>query len=456
MEPGQETGENKVLNGVTVSDFEEDEGVDIPDVELKDKFCDPDNPVCITFRDISAAAYKIRDGVQNTPCTLSQMSRTYNMQIYFKKEFLQYTGSFKERGARFTLLQLTAEQQKKGVIAASAGNHALALSYHGMTLGISVTVVMPIVAPLMKVSACRQYGATVIVKGQDIEESKRHAMCISKKKGILYINGYDHPDILAGQGTMGLEILSQVPDLDACVIPVGGGGLIAGAALAIKSLNQNVQIIGVESERCASFSSALHEGHPIYTQCSSTLADGLAVPTVGVNAFCTAKSLIDKMVVVKEEYIALAILRLIEQEKAVVEGAGATGLAAILQGLLPELTGKKVVVALCGGNIDTTALGRVLERGLAAEGRLVRFVVTVSDRPGGIAELTKLIAQMGVSIKDILHERAWLKSDVFSVQVKCVVETRDKAHSRQLEKTLREKYSQVIWGPQYSDTIDAE
>ncbi|KAK7468186.1 hypothetical protein BaRGS_00036599 [Batillaria attramentaria] len=421
----------------------------IPEEEMKDKFCDPENPVSISFRDISAAAYKIRDGVQYTPCSLSQMSQTYDMQIYFKKDF-------KERGARFTLLQLSPEQKKKGVIAASAGNHALALSYHGMTLGIPITVVMPIVAPLMKVSACRQYGANVIVTGADIGESKKHAMGISKIKGFLYINGYDHPDILAGQGTMGLEILSQVPELDACIIPVGGGGLIAGAALAIKSLNPNVQIIGVESERCASFSAALKAGHPVYTKSLSTLADGLAVPTIGVNAFCTAKSLIDKMVTVKEEYIALAILRLIEQEKAVVEGAGATGLAAVIQGLLPELKGKKVAIALCGGNIDTTALGRVLERGLAAEGRLVRFVVTVSDRPGGIAELTKIIAGLGVSIKDILHERAWLKSDVFSVQVKCVVETRDMEHSKELERKLREVYSQVVWGPQYTGTVDSE
>ncbi|KAK7100502.1 L-threonine ammonia-lyase-like [Littorina saxatilis] len=440
----------------SIADYEEDEDVEIPDHMLRDEFCDPENPVALNFTEISAAAYKIRDGIQQTPCSLSQMSSQYDMQIYFKKEFLQYTGSFKERGARYTLLQLSADQQNKGVIAASAGNHALALSFHGKSLGIPITVVMPIVAPLMKVSACRQYGANVIVKGNDIGESKKFALRIAKKKGLLYINGYDHPNILAGQGTMGLEILSQVPDLDACVIPVGGGGLIAGAAVAIKSLNPNVQIIGVESVQCASFSEALKAGHPIYTQSKSTLADGLAVPTVGVNAFETAKGLIDKMVLVKEEYIALAILRLIEQEKAVVEGAGATGLAAIIQGLLPELKGKKVVIALCGGNIDTTALGRVLERGLAAEGRLVRFVVTVSDRPGGIAELTRLISDLGVSIKDILHERAWLKSDVFSVQVKCVVETRDMEHSKELEQSLRKKYAQVIWGPVHQENVDID
>ncbi|XP_062600738.1 L-threonine ammonia-lyase-like [Saccostrea cucullata] len=417
--------------------------------QIKDPFCDPDNPKKILFQDVSAAAYKIKDGIHRSPCIRSRMSAMLNMDIYFKKEFLQFTGSFKERGARYALMQLSKEQKEIGVIAASAGNHALALAYHGQCLDIPVTVVMPLIAPMMKVQACVSYGANVIIKGNDISESKVHAQTMGKEKGYVYINGYDHPHILAGQGTMGLEIVEQVPDVDAVVIPVGGGGLIAGAALAIKNLKPSVQIIGVEAERCASFTEALKARKPVRTAMSSSIADGLAVPTVGVNAFETAKDLVNKMVTVKEENIALAILRLIELEKAIVEGAGATGLAAILEGSLPELKGKKVVVALCGGNIDTTALGRVIERGLAADGRLIRFVVTVSDRPGGIAELTKLLADLGVSIKDIFHERAWLKSDVFSVQVKCVVEARDKAHSEELQSALRKKYTQVAWLPMY-------
>ncbi|XP_060077252.1 L-threonine ammonia-lyase-like [Ylistrum balloti] len=414
---------------------------------LKDEFCDPDNPKAIQFEDISAAAYKIRDGIMKTPCTRSRLSGLLGVNLFFKKEFLQFTGSFKERGARYTLMMLSKEQKANGVVAASAGNHALALSYHGKELNIPITVVMPKIAPLMKVQACRSYGANVIVTGKDISESREHAMKLGKQEGLIYINGYDHPNILAGQGTVGLEILEQVPDLDACIIPVGGAGLIAGAALAIKSLKPSVQIIGVESETCPSFTEALKAGKPVYTNTTSTLADGLAVPTVGVNAFVTAAPLIDKMVVVEEQSIALAILRLIELEKAVVEGAGATGLAAIIQGMLPELAGKRVVVILCGGNIDTTCLGRVLERGLAADGRLVRFVVTVSDRPGGITELARTISKMGISLKDMYHERAWIKSDIFSVQVKCVVETRDAEQSKELENVLREKYDHVVWGP---------
>ncbi|KAK0064932.1 L-threonine ammonia-lyase [Biomphalaria pfeifferi] len=417
--------------------------VEYSDEVVLDPFCNPEQPVLVNFNDVSAASFKIKGGIEKTPCNFSQMSKQYGMNIYFKKDFLQYTGSFKERGARYTLLQLNEEQAKKGVVAASAGNHALALTYHGHLLNIPVTVVMPIVAPMMKVEACRQYGANVVVFGRDFGETKQYAMLLSKKKGLHYINGYDHPHIVAGQGTMGLEIIDQVPQVDACIVPVGGGGLIAGVAVALKTLKPSIKIIGVESERSTGFQAAMAAGKPVYSHVGQTLADGLAVPVVGVNSLATAKNLIDKVVTVKESSIALAILRLIEQEKAVVEGAGAAGLAAIIQGCLPELKGKNVVVCLCGGNIDTTALGRVIERGLAAEGRLIRFGVTVSDRPGGIAELTKKIADMGVSIKDILHERAWLQTDVFSVMVRCVVETRDLDHAKELERVMRSNYDHV-------------
>lgn len=417
------------------------------DDDLKDPFCDPDHPVVVTFQDVSAAAFKIQGGIDKTPCKRSNMSALTKMELYFKKDFMQQTGSFKERGARYTLFMLSREQKRKGVIAASAGNHALALAYHGNSLRIPVTVVMPHIAPMMKVQMCKHYGANIIMHGSDISESKKYAMRYGTENGLLYINGYDHPHILAGQGTCGLEIVQQVPDVDAVLVPVGGGGLIAGVALAVKSLCPNVKVYGVEAERCASFSSAMKAGKPVHTPAQPTLADGLAVPTVGVNAFATASKYIDKMIVVTEELIALSILRLIEMEKAVVEGAGAVGLAAVLGNLVPEFQGKKVVIPLCGGNIDTTVLGRCLDRGLATDGRLCRFVVTVSDRPGGISELTRLIASIGVSLKDIFHERAWLKSDIFSVQVKCVVETRDQHHCDELEKLLRNNYTNVSFGP---------
>ncbi|XP_066992529.2 L-threonine ammonia-lyase isoform X2 [Anabrus simplex] len=413
--------------------------------ELADPFCLANNPVQLQFEDITSAAFKIKSGVMVTPCIRSHFSKLTGMEVYLKKDFLQYTGSFKERGARYALLMLAPEHREKGVISASAGNHALALCFHGKSLNIPVTVVMPIVAPIMKIQLCRQYGATVVIQGKDMAEAKRAALKIAKERGLTYINGYDHPHIMAGQGTLGLEIVEQVKDIDAVVVPVGGGGMIAGVALAVKTLAPQVKIIGVESEKCQSFTNALKAKKPIHTPTDPTLADGLAVPMVGYNAYATAAPLIDKMIVVKEEWIALAILRMAEMEKSVVEGAGAVGLAAILAGQLEEMKGKKIVLCVCGGNIDTTILGRCLERGLAADGRLLKFTVTVSDRPGGIAELCRLLASLGVSIKDIMHERAWIKSDIFSVEVTVVCETGDTEHSVLLRKTLNKHYKDVAF-----------
>uniref|UniRef100_A0AC35F6A6 ACT domain-containing protein n=1 Tax=Panagrolaimus sp. PS1159 TaxID=55785 RepID=A0AC35F6A6_9BILA len=355
------------------------------------------------------------------------------------------TGSFKERGARQALLRLTDEQKKAGVWAASAGNHALALCYHGKKLGIPINVVMPRYAPLMKIDYCVKFGANVIVKGKDMSVTRAIALKSANEFGAVYINGYDHIDILAGAGTIGLELLDQVTDLDAVIIPVGGGGLIAGIATAIKTLYPNIQIIGVEADTCPAFTKSLEAGIPVVTQCLPTLADGLAVPLVGVNAFYTAKDYIDKMVQVSEQSIALAILRLLEWEKVCVEGAGATGIAALMSGKLPELKGKRVATILSGGNIDSTALGRCIDRGLVYDDRLIRFKVIVSDRPGGIAELAKILADSGASIKDMFMERAWVRQDVFSVNVKVVAETRNKEHVQELEKRLRERYEDVCF-----------
>ncbi|KHN80158.1 L-threonine dehydratase catabolic TdcB [Toxocara canis] len=416
------------------------------EVELIDPMCDPSNPRKIQFADISAAAYNIRGGVAVTPCTKSgQLSKLLGMELYFKKEFLQATGSFKERGARYALLKLTEEEKRRGVIAASAGNHALALCYHGQSLQIPVTVVMPVIAPLMKISLCRSYGATIILHGDNLFAAKQQAMKLAVENKMRYINGYDHPDILAGQGTVGLEILDQVENVDAIIVPIGGGGLIAGIATAVKTLKPDVSVIGVEAETCPSFRSAVEAGHAVGTTWGGGGEDScLAVPVVGSNALVTANELVDELVSVSEESVALAILRLIEMEKAIVEGAGAVGLAALLQRKLSNLKGKRVVVVLSGGNIDTTVLGRAIERGLAADSRLVQFDVVVSDRPGGIAELAALLTHQGASIKDIFHERAWVTTDVFSVKVKVVAETRDREHASTLENALRAHYKDNI------------
>ncbi|KAL4127290.1 hypothetical protein QTP88_011467 [Uroleucon formosanum] len=416
------------------------------EMEVEDPFCLESCPLKLTFEDITSAAYKIKDGVIKTACTKSHLSNLVNMELYLKKDFVQYTGSFKERGACYALMMLSDEHKRNGVISASLGNHAQALCYHGKRLGVPVTVVMPTVAPIIKIEACRNFGATVIIQGINMKESKHIALKLSKEKGIIYINGYDHPHIMAGQGTVGLEILEAVPDADAIVVPVGGGGLLAGVSLAVKTLRKDCKIIGVESDRVPSFTRAMEHGSPITVDGKSTLADGLAVPRVGCNAFATAAGLVDKMIVVTEEWISMAILRLVESEKCVVEGAGAIGLAAVLSGTLDEFVGKKVVLLLCGGNIDTSILGRCLDRGLAIDGRLVKFHATLSDRPGGIAELCRILATSGVCVKDIIHERAWLSDDVFSVRVKVVCETRDLRHARLLQEVITKNYSSSVFG----------
>lgn len=350
------------------------------------------------------------------------------MKIFCKLEYLQRTGSFKERGARNALELLAPKQKKLGVIAASAGNHALGLAYHGQLLGLPVTVVMPRFAPLTKVTNCRRLEATVVLHGADISEAREKAVEIATAKQLTYISGYDDPGIIAGQGTMGLEIAAQVPEVDAVIVPIGGAGLIAGTALALKAAKPGVRVIGVEPERAASYTAALAAGGPVKVELKPTLADGLSVPQVGANAFRIARDLVDNTILVGEHEIALAILRLLELEKAVVEGAGAAPLAACLAGLVPELKGRNVVLPLCGGNIDTPILGRVLERGLASDGRLYRFTATISDRPGGLARFAGLLAETGASILEISHDRAFASDDITTVSVHCIVETRDAGH----------------------------
>jgi threonine dehydratase len=387
---------------------------------------------------IRAARRRIAGGVVVTPCPESiPLSDITGARIYCKLDNLQRTGSFKERGARNALLQLPAPQRKRGVIAASAGNHALGLAYHGQLLGLPVTVVMPDYAPLIKVATCRKLGARVIVAGRDFAEARARADQLVDEEGLAYIHGFDDPAIIAGQGTMALEILEQVKDIDAIVCPIGGAGLIAGIAVAIKALKPRIRIIGVESVATASFTAALKARRPVTIPRRATLADGLAVLRVGENAFELARPRVDQVVRVSEDWIALAILRMVELEKTVVEGAAAAPLAALMAGLLPGLRGQKVVLTVCGGNIDPAILSRVIEKGLVHDGRLTRFTAVISDRPGGLAELTRVVAGSGASIKDIEHDRAFSGPDVSAVNAVCTVETRDHAHIRELHRALR-------------------
>jgi threonine dehydratase len=391
----------------------------------------------VVFDDIEAAAQRIAPQVFLTPCPFSvPLSEATGMRVYCKLEYLQRTGSFKERGARNALLLLDGAQRKRGVIAASAGNHALGLAYHAQELGIPATVVMPRFAPLTKVVNCRRYQATVLLHGANIGEARVRADELVSAQGLTYINGFDDPTIIAGQGTLGLEVAQQVSDVEAVIVPIGGGGLVAGIALALKHLKPHVRIFGVEPEHAASFTAALAARHPVEIEIKPTLADGLSVPKVGANAFRIARELVEKTVLVSEHALAQSVVRLMELEKAVVEGAGAASLAACLAGLLPELKGKNVVLPLCGGNIDLNILGRVIERGLASDGRLCRFTASISDRPGGLARFAGLLAEEGASIIDINHDRAFASEDINTVTVHCVIETRDAEHIRLLKARL--------------------
>ncbi len=393
----------------------------------------------VTAADIVAARSRIAGGVAVTPCPESiQLSELCGAKIYCKLEYLQRTGSFKERGARNALLQLDDEHRRRGVIAASAGNHALGLAYHGQLLGIGVTVVMPRFAPLIKVSTCRRLGARIVLHGESYPEAIQHAHELADHEGLNYIHGFNHPAIIAGQGTLGLELLDQVPDVEAIVAPIGGAGLIAGVATAVKSVRPDVRVFGVEAQVVPTYTRALEAGGPVLIPLKPTLADGLAVGRVGDLSFAMARPLVERVVMVTEEQISLAILRLAELEKSVVEGAGASALAACMNGRLPEVAAKKVVLVLTGGNIDLGVLGRVIEHGLVADGRLCRFTATISDRPGGLAKLAERIAAAGASIKEITHDRAFCGPDVTAVNVLCTVETADHEHIARLMRQLQE------------------
>ncbi|MEP7062413.1 MAG: threonine ammonia-lyase [Betaproteobacteria bacterium] len=399
----------------------------------------------VTYDDIVAARERIRGGIYESPCVESiPLSQLTGAHIYCKLDYLQRTGSFKERGARNALLKLDDTRRRKGVIAASAGNHALGIAYHASLLDIPVTVVMPQFAALIKVTNCRQLGANVILHGADLGEARVKAEALAQERGLTFIHPFDNADVIAGQGTMALEILEQAPDLDAIVVPVGGGGLLAGIGTVMKRNRPQVSIIGVEPEHAACLTAGLAAGAPVGVKLSSTLADGLAVPMIGALPFSMLQKVVDQVVTVDEATIALAILRLIELEKSVVEGAGAAPLAAFLSGKLDSLKGRNVVLTLCGGNIDLSILDRVIEVALVADGRKWRFTASISDRPGGLARLSEVIASTGASIQEIVHDRAFAGPDLSEVRVICVVETTGRAHVEILEQALAAANIRVV------------
>jgi threonine dehydratase len=393
----------------------------------------------VSLSEIVAARSRLHGVIARTPCVESDaLSELTGARVFCKHEYLQRTGSFKERGARNALAQLSREQAQLGVIAASAGNHALGLSWHGRLLQIPVTVVMPRFAPLIKVARCRKFGANVILHGDTFDEARHEAGRLAAERQLTYIHPFDDPDVIAGQGTIAFEILEQVPDAEAIVIPVGGGGLFAGMATVLQALKPNLQIVGVEPANAACFAAGLKAQEPVRVATRFTIADGLAVAEAGHHALSIARPLTHRMVTVEEETIALSMLRLAELEKCIIEGAGAAPLAALLGGALPELAGRRVVLLLTGGNIDPLAHSRVIERGLAADGRIYRFDVLLSDRPGGLAHLSRVLADAGANVTEIVHNRTFAGPDLSRVHVLCSVETRDRDHIRNIQLQLAE------------------
>jgi len=392
----------------------------------------------VTLTDIRAARERIAAGILRTPCPASvPLSELTGLQIFCKLDLMQRTGSFKERGARNALLLLDELQRRRGVIAASAGNHALGLAYHGGLLGIPVTVVMPRFAPLVKVATCRRLGGRVILEGDSFADAREVALDLAAREGLRLVHGFDDPHVIAGQGTMALEILEDVPEAGVLVVPTGGAGLLAGVGIAAKTLRPDITIVAVEPAAAPAFGAAVAAGGPVAVPIRATLADGLAVGRVGEVSFPLAEPLVDRLVTVDEEAISLAVVRLLELEKLVVEGAAAAALAALLTARPLEAAGRPVVLLLCGGNIDLTMLDRVIDHGLAADGRRWRFSTRISDRPGGVARLTAAIAATGASVKEIVHDRLFAGADAFSTGVEVTVETADRAHVTALVERLR-------------------
>jgi threonine dehydratase len=387
----------------------------------------------VTLEDVQRAAARIDGAVVHTPCLRSEtLSRIAKADIWIKFENLQFTASFKERGALNTLLQLTPDERKRGVIAMSAGNHAQGVAYHAGRLGIPTTIVMPSFTPNVKVQHTRGHGARVVLHGDTLAEAGAEAHRLAATERLVFVHPYDDPRIIAGQGTIALEMLQDVPDLDTLVVPVGGGGMIAGCAVAARGLKPDMKVIGVES---AGYS-AMHQllaGEPV-TVGGDTIAEGIAVRDIGETPLAIARALVDCVLTVDEVAIEHAIALFLEVEKTVAEGAGAAGLAALLAH--PQhFTGRKVGLVLCGGNIDTRLLASVLLRGLVRDGRIVRLRLMIGDLPGQLARVAGLIGKAGGNIVEVQHQR------LFGVVAKATdldvtVETRGRDHMRELVAAL--------------------
>ena len=390
----------------------------------------------IALSDIEAALARIRESIYLSPCERSEtFSQLTGNSIHFKLDNLQRTGAFKERGALNKLLTLTKKERDRGVIAASAGNHAQGLAYHAGKLGVKAQICMPLTTPLTKVSATKEYGATVILHGANYDEACEEAIRRSTERDLTFVHPFDDDAVIAGQGTLGLEILQQHPDIEAIISPIGGGGLIGGIACAVKETCPGVRIIGVQPSRLPSMKVAIAEGKPVTLNPAATIADGIAVRRAGDRTFPMVQRYVDDIVTVDEEEIANAILLLLEREKTLAEGAGAAALAALVNHKV-SLIGKRVAVLVCGGNIDVTLLARIMERGLVKDGRLVRLAVHLPDYPGALHRLTGILAKHRANIVETSYDRAYYGVNLGDTAIDITMETRGPDHIAELLSAL--------------------
>lgn len=395
----------------------------------------------VRFEDIEAARNRIAGSIDITPCYKSEnLSQRSSSKVYLKLDNLQRTGSFKERGAANMLMSLSQSERERGVIASSAGNHAQAIALHGTKLGIDTKIVMPEGTPLVKVSRTRAFGGKVVLHGANYDEAYLKATEIAAEEDRCFVHAFDDPAIIAGQGTLGLELLEQNPYIEVVVVPVGGGGLISGVAAALKETNPRIRVIGVEPDVLPSMRDAIAADGPVEVPAAQTLADGIAVRKVGRYTHANAARYVDEIVSVSEEEIANAILVCLEEEKFMVEGAGAAAVAALLAGKLPNIAGRRVCLVISGGNIDVNVISRIIERGLVAAGRLVQLKLRMEDVPGRLADLLALLAKSRANVLQVSHNRTFMEaSPLGKTDVELTLETRGPEHIAEIRALLDKK-----------------
>ncbi len=400
----------------------------------------------ITFTDVEQSRARIHKDIYLSPFAYSEsISRMTGNRVFFKLENLQMTGSFKERGALNRLLTLGPKEAKRGVIAASAGNHGMAVAFHSQRLNRSATIVMPLHAPLIKISRVRQYNGECVLHGGDYDSALAEAHRLSRERGLIFIHAFDDPRVIAGQGTIGLELYEQNSDLEAVVVPIGGGGLIAGIALALKTLNPRIRVVGVQAEAMPSMQTALAKGKPTRLPHCTTIADGIAVRKVGELPLALARRYVDEVVTVTEREIANAVLLLLEIEKTVAEGAAAVPLAALVNKKI-ALKGKNVGLVVSGGNIDVNLISRIIENGLIQDGRLTRLSIVIYDRPGALAQIAQCIADTGANILQINQTRGFGQMVIGETAVELILETAGPEHIERIRRALHKQRLKIKAG----------